>query len=261
MCCRDLHGLGRVIVHVRQPTSGRLLSDLGQALEAAARRRAGPGCLCTGYAAAVFPKEGSRPQLAAAPQSSPRRPRATLRRNGPHSPRVDLGIPADGAKVVIVKFNDYQCPGCGATHTWYRPVLERLEKSNPGAVKYIVKDWPWNSKCNFNLPPGSAPNHPGACEGAAAVRMARDVGMAKELEMQEWLYGNQPTMTPLTVRAAAERILGIKDFDAAYAKKLPTSAAMSRMAACCASRRPRRCHQWRPDRTIHAGRILGWRFN
>ena len=26
-------------------------------------------------------------------------------------PRVDLGIPADGAKVVVVKFNDYQCPG------------------------------------------------------------------------------------------------------------------------------------------------------
>ena len=30
-------------------------------------------------------------------------------------PRVPLVAPSDGAAVVIVKFNDYQCPGCGQT--------------------------------------------------------------------------------------------------------------------------------------------------
>jgi hypothetical protein len=134
-------------------------------------------------------------------------------------PRTDLGIPLEGAKVLVVKFNDYQCPTCGVLHAWYKPVFDQLEKSNPGAVRLLLKDWPWNSKCNFNLAPGSLPNHPGACEGAAAARMARDISKAKELEMQEWLYGNQPTLTAITVRAAAERILGIRNFDAEYAKK------------------------------------------
>jgi protein-disulfide isomerase len=135
-------------------------------------------------------------------------------------PRVDLGIPAGGAKVVIVKFNDYQCPGCGATHQWYKPILDGFEKTNPGAVKYLVKDWPWNMKCNFTLTAMSgAPNHPGSCEGAVAVRIGRDMSKTKELEMQDWLYANQPTLNPDTVKAAAERILGVKDFAAEYARR------------------------------------------
>ena len=51
--------------------------------------------------------------------------------------------------------------------------------------------------------------------------MAADVSRAKQVEMQEWLYGNQPTLTPATVQAAAERILGVKNFAAEYAKRLP----------------------------------------
>ncbi len=158
-----------------------------------------------GYAAAVFPREGTRPQ---APTTAiPADAVAAFTEAWAQQRRVDLGIPAGGAKVVVVKFNDYECPPCGATFAWYKPVFEKFEKTNPGAVKVVFKDWPWNSRCNFNLTPG-APAHPGACDGAAAVRMAQDRGKAKELEMQEWLYANQPTMTPATVKAAAERILG-----------------------------------------------------
>ncbi|HLF96117.1 MAG TPA: thioredoxin domain-containing protein, partial [Methylococcaceae bacterium] len=62
---------------------------------------------------------------------------------------------------------------------------------------------------------------PGACEAAAAVRMARDRSAAKEMEMQEWLYANQPDLTPETVKAAAERIAGVTDFAREYTQKLP----------------------------------------
>lgn len=136
-------------------------------------------------------------------------------------PRVDLGVPAEGAKVLVVKFNDYQCPMCGATHGWYKPVLEQFEKSNPGAVKFVLKDWPWNTRCNVALVGLlGAPVHPASCEAAAAARMARDRGKAKEAEMQDWLYASQQTMTAASVKAAAERLLGVKDFDAEYARKL-----------------------------------------
>lgn len=174
----------------------------------------------TGYATAMVPADGPRPQVQAAPPLSAEAV-ADFTRAWAQQPRVNLGIPAGGAKVVVVKFNDYQCPPCAATHAWYQPVFERLEKTNPGAVRVILKDWPWNAKCNFSLTPGVPPEHPGACEGAAAVRIARDRGKAKEVEMQDWLYSNQPTLTPATVRAAAERILGVKDFEGEYARKLP----------------------------------------
>ncbi len=174
----------------------------------------------TGAATTTVSRSAPRPQ---AQSAQPLSPQATneFAAAWAQQPRVDVGIPAAGAKVVVVKFNDYQCPPCAATHAWYKPVLERIEKTNPGAVKVVFKDWPWNPKCNFNLAPGVPPEHPAACEGAAAVRMARERGKAKEVEMQEWLYANQPTQAPATVRAAAERILGIQTFDAEYARKLP----------------------------------------
>jgi protein-disulfide isomerase len=39
--------------------------------------------------------------------------------------------------------------------------------------------------------------------------------------MEEWLYSNQLTMAPDTVKAAAQRILGFTDFDQRYVAKLP----------------------------------------
>jgi len=132
-------------------------------------------------------------------------------------PRVNLGIPAGGAKVVIVKFNDFMCPSCRQAELLYKPLLEKFNRSNPGAVKYVVKDWPWNSSCNFNTA-STISGHEAACNAAAAARMARDRG--KYDEMVDWLYANQGT-TAAAVRSAAERILGVKDFDTEYARKLP----------------------------------------
>jgi uncharacterized membrane protein/protein-disulfide isomerase len=170
----------------------------------------------TAYALSVFPKEGTRPSLAAAPS-----PQQTLDFETAwfQQPRVDLGIPADGAKVVIVKFNDYMCGGCGLTYGMYKPVLEKFAQSDPGAIKYIVKDWPWDKQCNFY----ASTLHEAACEAAVAVRMARDHGPAKEKEMAEWLYDNQATLIPAPdlVKAGALRILGETDFEKGYRLKLP----------------------------------------
>ena len=91
---------------------------------------------------------------------------------------------------MILKFNDYECPGCGQTEIMYKPVLEKFAKSHPGAVKYVVKDWPWNSACNFNAS-RTIPGHEASCDAAVAARMARDRG--KFEVMTDWLFANQGT--------------------------------------------------------------------
>jgi len=142
-------------------------------------------------------------------------------------PRVDLGIPAGQAKVVIVKFNDWLCPGCKASALAYEPVFEKYAKSDdPGLVKVLIKDWPWNAECNFR---GSLPGHEGSCTAAVAVRLARDRG--KGQQMIDWLLSNQEQLFDLgrsgagaqasqMIRQKAEDMLGVKDFDREYPIKL-----------------------------------------
>jgi uncharacterized membrane protein/protein-disulfide isomerase len=132
-------------------------------------------------------------------------------------PRTDLGINPDGAKIVIVKFNDYECPACAQAEMTYKPVLQKFESAHPGAVKYVMKDWPWNKACNFAIA-STIPGHEAACDAAVAARVARERG--KYDEMAAWLFGNQQTR-PETLRAAAASILGPFDFDKEYAAKLP----------------------------------------
>jgi protein-disulfide isomerase/uncharacterized membrane protein len=193
----------------------RMFSDLFAALKKPAVSVVALAIVAgTASTMAFFPKEGTRPQFPAKPIEST----SDFAEAWFKQPRTDLGIPADGAKVIIVKFNDYQCPSCRVTHEMYQPVLEKFEQSNPGAVKYVLKDWPWNTKCNNN----AQTLHPAACEAAVAVRIARDQGKAKEHEMEAWLFARQqPAATPEEVKAAAQKILGISDFDQQYQQKLP----------------------------------------
>jgi protein-disulfide isomerase len=127
------------------------------------------------------------------------------------APREDIGVPADGADVVIVKFIDYQCPACAQAHRSYTPIVKELQAQHPGRIRSVVMDYPLETECNFNV---GRDIHLAACDAAAAIRMVRPLG--RESEMEEWLYGNQGAMTPETVRAAAQRIAGITDFDARY---------------------------------------------
>ena len=130
-------------------------------------------------------------------------------------PRKIVMAPSDGAAVVIVKFNDYQCPGCGQTYRDYKPVLAKWAKQAPGKVKFMTKDYPLERECNAFI---GQDLHSGACEAAVAVRLAREHGKAEAME--EWLYSNQPAMNPDTVKKAAASVGGVTDFDKRYAGTL-----------------------------------------
>jgi uncharacterized membrane protein/protein-disulfide isomerase len=123
-------------------------------------------------------------------------------------PRLTLNVPADGAKVLIVKFNDYLCPACGESFRAYKSVLAKYEASNPGEVKFVTRDFPLESECNTGGP------HPAACEAAVAVRLARAKGKAEALE--EYLFANQSGMTADKVKQAARDVGQVTDFDARY---------------------------------------------
>jgi uncharacterized membrane protein/protein-disulfide isomerase len=130
-------------------------------------------------------------------------------------PRVPLIVPADGAKVLVVKFNDFQCPACGQSYLLYKPIFAKYEAERPGAVKLVLKDYPLNRDCNDAI---GQSLHSAACEAAVAVRLAQ--AHNKTEAMEEWLYTHQPAMTPPSVRQAARDIGQITDFDAKYQSTL-----------------------------------------
>jgi protein-disulfide isomerase len=130
-------------------------------------------------------------------------------------PREPLVVPADGAAVVIVKFNDYQCPPCRQTYMEYKPIFAKWAKQAPGKVKFVTKDFALERECNAAV---SSDVHPASCEAAVAVRLAREKGKAEAME--EWIFANQPSLTPALVRQAAKDIGGVEDMDARYAATL-----------------------------------------
>ncbi len=123
-------------------------------------------------------------------------------------PRIETGVALDGAKVVIVKFSDFQCPGCKQTWLMYTPVLKKYTDGTPGLVRYVMKDFPLNSNCNVAV---QTQMHPFSCDASVAYRGA--VARGKGAEMENWIFTNQATLTSESIRAAARTIAGITDFD------------------------------------------------
>jgi uncharacterized membrane protein len=168
-------------------------------------------------AIALFPKAAPNAGGAAEAQvsSPPLAPedRARLEQWWDLQPKVALPIaPSAGVKVQIIKFSDYQCPGCRAAHNVFRQVLPRYDKS---VVEFVMKHYPLEGECNPNVPGG---NHYAACEAAAAYVMARGTGFQQQLD--DWLFANQQTLTREVVKKAVEDQVGIKDFDARYERAL-----------------------------------------
>jgi uncharacterized membrane protein len=128
-------------------------------------------------------------------------------------PKVEVPLDAGGAKVLIVKFNDYQCPPCRETYLAYRSILQKYTAT--GQVRFVLKHFPLEGECNGATPTGS---HQAACEAASAVVMARAKGTSDKLE--EWLFANQSTLTAASIRQAASSVAGIPDFDGQYARAL-----------------------------------------
>jgi uncharacterized membrane protein/protein-disulfide isomerase len=163
-------------------------------------------------AATVDPSGQATP---AAPAALPAAQLQELERFLAAQQRVPVMVATEGAAVVLVKFNDYQCPPCGQTFEMYKPVLAKYAKEYPGKVKYVTKDYPLDPECNRLAPSGC---HMASCEAAVSVRLAREKGKADEME--DWLFANQPSLTPARVKEAARMVGGVADFDTRYASVL-----------------------------------------
>jgi protein-disulfide isomerase len=201
---------------------GELAGRLGDDLAAVVKNPAAAVCAAlyvAGAAGAVvlFPSEAEAASRQAAAPAPTGDARADFAAAWERQPRAELGIDAEGAKVVVVKFNDFECPSCRQAEAYYNPIFQKFAISHPGAIKYVVKDYPLDSKCNF-LMMQTIRGHEAACDASAAARMAKDLG--KYAEMTDWIYANQG-VSPAELRAAAQRILGVADFESEYARRLP----------------------------------------
>jgi uncharacterized membrane protein/protein-disulfide isomerase len=163
---------------------------------------------------AFFPRDGAAVAAAGdqAPAPTTEARQSEFERWYTAQPRLSLDVPSEGAKVLIVKFNDYQCPPCRQSYMDYKSVLAKYESSQPGAVRFVTRDFPLEAECN------SGGQHEAGCEAAVAVRLARERGRAGALE--DWLFANQPQMTPDLVRRGVREVGQVADFDARYASTL-----------------------------------------
>ncbi len=168
-----------------------------------------------GVASAItlLPREGSEAAATAATVSQS--PTSDFEQWYTSQPRVPLVIPKDGAKVLVVKFNDYQCPPCRQSYMQYEPIFEKYEREQPGAVRIVYKDFPLSSECNKYIQNGGP--HPAACAAAVAVRLA---SFRTHQPMVDWLFANQPMLTPQIVRQAAREVGGEADFEEKYQSTL-----------------------------------------
>jgi uncharacterized membrane protein/protein-disulfide isomerase len=223
-------GLGSTMSIARLP--GRLFSDLRSVI-------AQPiglvfVLLFAGGAAsamAFFPREG---QQAAAPaqetQFTPEFEKEFLDA-WTKQPRVDLGIPADGSKIVVVKFVDWLCPTCKMVHQAYQPIFDKYKTSDPGAIKFVTKDLPWNTGCN-GYAQETLRGHEASCDAHVAVRMAAD--KSKGDAMVDWVFQNQAELIQLGMTGARDQAstkikdqlraltaLTGADFDTQYGRLLP----------------------------------------
>ncbi len=164
---------------------------------------------------AVFPKEQAAAQAPAELPPLTDQQKADLVKWWDVQPRMDVPVPNDGVKVLMVKFNDYQCPACGQTYRAYAALIDKWTKT--GQFKFVSKHFPLDAKCN-----GGVTLHPAACEAAAAVVMARRKGDGSAEKLEDWFFTHQgpPLLTPDQVKAAARDVGGIPDFEAKYASAI-----------------------------------------
>lgn len=164
--------------------------------------------------ASTAPSTTAAPSQAAPPAAPP--PQSQIQQLEQYlaaQPRVPIIVGGTGASVTIIKFNDYQCPPCGQTFREYKPILAKLQQQHPGKIAFVTRDFPLDPECN-SLGGG----HQAACEAAVAVRLAREKGKADAME--DWLFANQPSLTPDVVKKGVATVAGVTDFDARYPKTL-----------------------------------------
>jgi uncharacterized membrane protein/protein-disulfide isomerase len=163
-------------------------------------------------AVAFFPRPEERPVVQIQPLAQEQR--TELERWWELQPAKPMPYANDGAKVLLIKFNDYQCPPCRATYFAYEPVLAKY-KDRPKDFKFLLVHFPLDPRCNSAV--GNLV-HPAACDAAAAAVMAKGKGTFDKLT--DWFFMHQDQLSPATVREAAKDVAGISDFDAEYPKAI-----------------------------------------
>lgn len=111
-------------------------------------------------------------------------------------------LPSGPVKVLVVKFNDFQCPACRQAYFAYKGIFEKYEKQYPEAFKFENKDYPLETEC------GMGGQHQFACEAAVAVRLAKEKGKDKDLE--NWLFSTQDEFSRDHMKQGLEQIAGVK---------------------------------------------------
>jgi protein-disulfide isomerase len=91
--------------------------------------------------------------------------------------------------VTLVEFTDYQCPYC-ARH--FRTTFDSLIASNPGQLRYVVRNFPVTSL------------HADAEKAAEAAECAFDQG--KFWEYHSALFKRSPRLAPDTLKAIAMQL-------------------------------------------------------
>jgi uncharacterized membrane protein/thiol-disulfide isomerase/thioredoxin len=166
---------------------------------------------------AFFPHEDTAAELVSAPVAAPTETLSAVEVAQFEAwldaqPRVELGLPENGATVVVAKFNDYQCPACRQAYLAYRGIEQKYDEEFPGQVAFVSVDYPLEAECNTGGIHGSA------CEAAVAVRLARESD--REAEMVDWLFSNQESLTRERVIEGLAEVAQVNDFDARYEEVL-----------------------------------------
>jgi len=130
-------------------------------------------------------------------------------------PKVADVMPQGNVKVLLIKFNDYQCPSCRQAYILYKDIIAKYEAAYPGVFVYENRDYPLETEC------GAGGVHGAACEAAVAVRLAKEKNLDKQLEAT--LFDRQSmSMTGDDVKKALQEVTKItpSEFDSRYQKVL-----------------------------------------
>jgi protein-disulfide isomerase len=103
----------------------------------------------------------------------------------------------DNAKVTIVEFADYQCPGCKhASET-----LHTLSQEFQGKVRVVFKNYPLDSSCNKSM---QGKFHEHSCKAAIMSRCAGEQG--KFWQYHDLAFKNQATINEANLKAWATEL-------------------------------------------------------
>ena len=171
----------------------------------------------------AFPREAAVGEAASAATAAPAVPVETLAPEQltelhawlDRQPTVADAMPQGEVKVLLLKFNDYQCPSCRQAYFLYNDIITKYEAAYPGVFKYESRDFPLEPEC------GAGGVHGAACEAAVAVRLAREKNLDKKLEAV--LFERQSmSMTRDDVKSVLREVTQISDseFDSRYPKLL-----------------------------------------